>query len=237
MEKIMERRFARHAIVSVAAMLLFSLPCLGENYPVAFPREGAEKALETACVLAWKVTISKGESTGFLEHGTDQLVVALDDGAVKITRPDKTWSIERESAGSVRFDSKGTVYAEEGMSDAPIHFVVFQLKPDAPHAKPMVKSIPGMFPREGSTKLLETDQIIVWDQTWKVGAQGAIHLHYRQGAAVFLTSGTLQGITNGVKGPALERRPGFVFEIRQITEPHLDEAIEGSPHAVFIEFK
>jgi hypothetical protein len=233
----MRRWSEREVTFALVALLLFSSSAFGQNHAPAFPREGAEKALDSNTVLAWKMTITKGDSTGLRELTMDQVSVALDDGEVKFTRPDGTWSIEPERTGSVRFDSKGTVIGEEGVGDQPIHFVVFQLKDDAPHPEPMVNGIPGMFPREGATKLLETDRITVWDQIWKPGELSKLHLHYNHGAAVFLSTGTLQGITNGVKTPLLPKKPGDVIAIKQLTAPHQETELGEPLHAVFIAFK
>jgi hypothetical protein len=216
---------------------MFSSSAFGQNYSPLFPRDGAEKVLDNHSVLAWKVTIKKGESTGLRELAMDQVSVALDDGPVKFTRPDGTWSIEPEKKGSVRFDSKGTVIGEQGAGDQPVHFVVFQLKDDAPHPTPTVKDIPGMFPRPEATKLLETDRITVWDEAWVLGDPGVFHLHYNHGAGVFLTGGKFQTIMNGVKEPPHGRQPGFVLEIMQLPAPHEYVAVEGSPRAIFVEFK
>jgi len=232
------RRWSKREVgFALTAFFVFSSSAFGQNYAPAFPRDGAEKALDSNTVLGWKVTVKKGESTGLREITMDQVSVALGDGAVKFTRPDGTWSIEPETVGSVRFDSKGTVFGEEGVGDQPVQFVVFQLKDTAPHPTAMLKGIPDMFPREGATELLETDRITVWDETWKLGDPGGVHMHYSHGAGVFLTEGVFLDIRNGVKGPPHGRQPGYVLEIMQLPVPHQYEAVEGSPRAIFIEFK
>jgi hypothetical protein len=47
------------------------------------------------------------------KHEFDEISVTLTEGAVKISKPDGTRSIEQRRFGSVRYESKGTVRSEE----------------------------------------------------------------------------------------------------------------------------
>ena len=124
---------ARSSLMVGACIILMtakfaSSPLAQKKYPPAFPREEAKqlfrdksgtelaKEREGSVVTLWEVTREKGKSTGMHEHLLDRVSITLTEGAVKITKPEGTTSIEQERIGSVRYDSKGTIDAEEGLS-------------------------------------------------------------------------------------------------------------------------
>jgi hypothetical protein len=219
------------------ATLSGSVTTLGQKYAPPFPRDGAKKIKETEGFVIWEVTWEKGKSTGLHELELDQVSVILTEGAVKASRPDGTWSIEQKRFGSVRLESKGMVISEEGVSDEPSRAIVFQLKDTVPPKRPMTEGVPGQFPRLGAVKLFETERITVWDYTWKVGVLGTRHLHYNQSAAVFLEGGVIRSISEGEPPRSFSRQAGDVISLPPLNAAHQEEAMEGSPRAIFIEFK
>ena len=191
-------------------------------------------------MIVWDVTREKGKPTAMYELPLDQVSVTLTEGAVKVTRPDGTSNIEQERFGSVRFESKGTVHSEEGVSETPSRVIVFQLKAVASPKWPITEGVPGQFPRVGAVKLFETDRVNVWDQTWRAGVRISRHLHYAQTAAVFLVGGKLRTIDEGKPPNApFSREAGEVLgsSSSPLQVPHEEEQVEGSPRAVWIEFK
>ena len=240
----MRKRFGRGVIVALAALFL-SLPLTpAQKDTAAFPADIAKKFNENELVTIWDVTWVKGKSTGMHKLGMDQVFVTLTEGAAKVTRPDGSWSIEQERFGSVRLESKGTVLAKEGVSEAPSHTIVFQLKDVTAPKYPTVKDIPGMFPRVGATKLFETGRINVWDQIWKSDWLITPHLHYTQTVMVFLEGGKLRTIDEGKPpNPTFERKAGEILgggpipATSPLKAPHEEELMEGTPRAIWIEFK
>ena len=99
--------------------------------------------------------------------------------------------------------------------------------------------VPGQFPRAGARKLLETDRIRVWDQTWTAGVRIALHSHYVPAAAVFLEGGRLQTFeADGRPNPPFGRSRGDVLALAApLAAPHEEEQVEGRPRAIWIEFK
>ena len=229
----MRRRLDRNVFAGLAALFLLSALAIAQKYP-AFPAAGAKKAQDTDAVVVWDVTWTRGQSTGMCELPLDQISVTLTEGAVKIAKPDGTWSIEQRRVGSVRYESKGTVEAEEGVSDPPGREMVFQLKDFVPAKAPAVEGMPGQFPRIGATELFETDRVKVWDATWK--ERTPLHLHYTQTAAVFLDGGTIRSYSSEGER-TFSRASGYVLMGAPIKVPHSEQQIDGSPRAIFIEFK
>ena len=131
------------AVSLSASLLLLVSPTLAQQYEPTLPREGGQHIREHGGAVAWNVTWPKGISTGMREHPWDQVSIVLAEGAVKVTKPDGTSSIEYLPVGRVRFESKGTVQAEEGVSEIPAHAIIFQLKtPYEPQRWPTISGVP-----------------------------------------------------------------------------------------------
>ena len=228
----------RGITLQFAVLVLLSSPAIAQTYPSAFPRDGAKKVAEDDHFVIWDVTWEKGKPTGMHELPLDQVSVNITvDGlsAIRITRPGGAWSIEQEKSGSVRFESKGTVEQEEGASDRPSRAFVFQLKDVAPPHWPIKEGVPGQFPRVGAVKLFETDRVIVWDDTWLPGMQKPLHTHYTQGAVTYYQPGVIHSTTDGVVGPPF---PVVVGVARLVgVHTHSEEQLEGTPRAIWVEFK
>jgi len=219
----------RGVTLQFALLLLLSSPAIAQTYPPAFPRDGAKKVAEDDHFVIWDVTWEKGKPTGMHELPLDQVSVNITvDGlsAIRITRPGGAWSIEQEKCGSVRFESKGTVEQEEGASDRPSRAFVFQLKDVAPPHWPIKEGVPGQFPRVGAVKLFET---------WLPGMQKPLHTHYTQGAVTYYQPGVIHSTTDGVVGPPF---PVVVGVARLVgVHTHSEEQLEGTPRAIWVEFK
>ncbi len=228
----MTRHVRRVSLVS-AALLVLSSSALAQQYAPSFPRDGATKLLENEFVTIWDVTYEKGESATMQEHRYDQVSVTLSDGAVKVTRPDNTWTVDHSRFATVRFEPKGTITAEEGVSDTPRRAIVVELKDyEVPMLDPNLaaelraQGMRGQFPREEATKLLETERVIVWDNQYRLG-QGARHAHYNQVVGVWIEAGSLNNSPRTV-GQVNFRAPG---------PPHQEEARNPLPRAIFIEYQ
>src|SRR5687768_1759078 len=96
-------RVGDHWIARALAAALFvgSVPLLAQKAVPAFPRDGARNVLDNDTVAIWDVTWPKGKSIGPLERRYDQVTVTLAEGAVKVTRADKSWTIEHSRIGAV----------------------------------------------------------------------------------------------------------------------------------------
>ena len=223
------------------SLLLGSAAFTAQQHVPAFPQTGATRLQDGRLLTVWDVQRHKGQPTGFERHELDEVAVTLAEGAVKVQRPDGTWSIEQRRFGSVRYLSKGIVQSEEGLSDPTSRAIVFQLKSTEPVRWPATPGIPGQFPRVGTVKLFETDRVVVWDQTWRPGERIARHLHYAQTAAVFLEGGRLRTIDDGrPPNPPFVRKPGEVLYADPPTPlalPHEEEYVDGAPRAIWLEFK
>ena len=235
--------YKARACMSLAASFIFVSAALGQNYPSTFPRDASTKADESQCFIIWNVVFEKGKISGMHIAPLDQVAVFWTEGSVKFTRPDGTWSIEQEKVGSIRFESKGTIETEEGLSEAPAQAAVFQLKDVAPPVWPVTAGVLDQLPRAGAVKLFESDRVIVWDQTFIPGVPGPRHQHYKSTAGVWLAGGKTTVTSDPIEGVSVPpvvttKVPGVVVNhTGLIKAPHREEELEGAPRIIYVEFK
>ena len=96
--------------------------------------------------------------------------------------------------------------------------------------------LPSPFDRQGTTKLLENDQVIVWDVTWLQQAY-PVHRHLYDYAGVYYTGGDRVVVSDrGVRSPTTSIAWDTFFFRRGVT--HSEEGASKDPlRAVFVEFK
>jgi hypothetical protein len=231
------------ACMLLAASFICAFAARGQNYPSAFPRDASTKAEESQCFIIWNVVYESGKTTGMRIAPLDQVTVFWTEGSVKFTKPDGTWSVEQEKVGSIRFESKGTIESEEGLSEAPARAAVFQLKDVAPPVWPVTAGVPDQLPRAGAVKLFETERAVVWDQTFIAGVPGPRHQHYKSTAGVWLAGGKTTVTTDPIDGVSVApvvttKVPGVVVNhTGLIKAPHREEELEGAPRIIYVEFK
>ena len=234
----MRRRSIPVAIwIPLAALVILTPAVWAQKSAPPFPREGAKKVIENDYFAIWDVTFENGKSTGMRQLPLDQVSVYLSEGPVKVTKPDGTWSIEQEKLGAVRYESKGTVEAEEGAGDQAFRAMIVQLKDAVPPKREVVPGIPDKLPREGTVKLFETDRVIIWDYTWKTGMKSPLHLHYHIDAVVYLVGG--KTVVSTDQGPKTnEWNLGQVLAgTEPLKAPHQEAQVEGEPRAISITLK
>ena len=102
-----------------------------------------------------------------------------------------------------------------------------------------VVSYPHAFPREGVTKVLENDRVVIWDSFWPSGVEQQLHEHKYDLAGVILQWGPLRltdpdGTVRESTEPFQVPRP--FYEAKGVT--HIEEGI-GPPvrHAISIDLK
>lgn len=207
-----------------------------QNYPPPFPRPDATMVLENDRVEVWDVTWPKGQPSPMHEHVYDQISITLVAGSIKVTRPSGSPTLGKSQFGSVNFVRKGTVHAEEGMSDVAQHKIMVQLKPSTSPAVDIRDGLPAAFPRVGAVKVLDTDRAVVWDYTWKPEQKGPRHADYRDCVTVFLEGGTIRLQRDQGEATEAVRKAGDVIYSSHSQEAYTD-AGSGSPRAIIVELK
>jgi uncharacterized cupin superfamily protein len=230
----MNRTILKSGILFALASVAFIASLKAQGFPSAFPREGSRKVLENSRVIIWDATWPKGKATVLHEHPVDYLSVTVVEGAVKITARDGTSSVATAPFGIVRFNPKGTIHAEEGVSDQERRAIMVELKTVPRPAEAVTRS---GFPRNGATKVLENERVAVWDVTWIPGQQIARRQQGRDSVVVFLTGGVIRQSPEGAAVSDTRRNVGDVLYVSAGTDVPSEEATQGPPRAVFIELK
>lgn len=97
------------------------------QYPTAWPRPGAVKALENARVIAWNYSWIKGRPAPTHFHIHQQVVAERFDGAIKTITPDGKFTVGPTKAGEIRFTEPARLHSEEWDSGK-VSAVVLELK-------------------------------------------------------------------------------------------------------------
>jgi hypothetical protein len=139
------------------------------------------------------------------------------------------------SFGGVRFNRKGVIHAEEGISDQERRAIMVELKTVAGPAEAAVTE--SAFPRNGATKGLENERVAVWDVSWIQGQQIPRRRLGRDTVVVFLTGGVIRQSPEGAAVRETVRNVGDVLYVPAGTDLPAEEATQGPPRAVFIELK
>jgi hypothetical protein len=96
--------------------------------------------------------------------------------------------------------------------------------------------LPPPFPRDGVTKLIENDRVVVWDVAW-LKQSYPTHRHLYDYAGVYYTSGDRIIVSErGTRSPSSTAAWDTFFFRRGVT--HSEEGASAEPlRAVFVEFK
>ena len=231
----MNRTILKSGILFALASVAFIASLEAQGFPPAFPREGSRKVLENSRVIIWDATWPKGKPTVLHEHPVDYLSVTVVEGTVKITARDGTPSVATAPFGIVRFNPKGTIHAEEGVSDQERRAIMVELKTVPRPAEAAVTR--SGFPPNGATKGLENDRVAVRDVTWIQGQRIPRRQQGRDAVIVFLKGGVIRYSPDGAAVSDTPRNVGDVLYVSAGTDLPSEEAIQGPPRAVFIELK
>jgi hypothetical protein len=133
--------------------------------------------------------------------------------------------------GVAVFGHKGDVAGKPG-----IRTVVIEIK-DHPVA-PMANNsgFPLAFPRRYAKKLLENDQVVVWDNAWHAGKPTPMHFHDKDALVVYEATGALQSTAPDGKQVVIDY--GFAqvrFSPRD--HSHTELLVRGHGRAVITELK
>ncbi len=157
-------------------------------------------------------------------------------GTVKVTERDGTSNTASVPLGFIRFNPKGVVHVEEGISDQERRAIMVELKDSVTRSVGSVDATPGLFPREGAKQVIDNPRVTVWDATWTRGQRIGPYYHAHDAVIVFLEGGTIRSQEMGRNGE-VKRQFGDVVYAQAGSDERSDEVVEGQPRAVLIELK
>jgi len=217
--------------------LAFVLLLAAQTYPPPFPRDGATKVLENESVVVWDVTWVKGKPTPMHQHPVDVVGVTLVPGTVRVTLPDgSTRESEKDTAGAVSSGGKGLIHMEEGTSDVPRRAILIELKGAKKDPLTRPEGVERAWPREGASKVLENDQVVVWDYRFQKGQPIPLHFHDKDTVVVELAPGVTRSVPKD-GAPQETTWQGMRARFAPRGRVHREEVVSGSPRGIIVEIK
>ena len=208
-----------------------------QAYPPPFPREGATKILENERVVVWDVTWEKGKPTPMHRHLVDLVGVTLVPGTVRVTLEDgSSRDGQPDAVGAVSAGGKGLTHREEGTSDVPRRAILIELKGAATKPLERPEGVAPAWPREGATKILENDQVVVWDYRFQKDRPIPLHFHDKDTVVVELEPGVTRSIPQD-GAPQETTWQGMRARFAPRGRIHREEAVSGSPRGIVVELK
>lgn len=182
------------------------------------------------------ITMVKANPSPAQRHDFDSVEIYLTPGVIKTTRSDGKSSTTTHKKGDAKFEPKGTMFAEEVTSDAPVRAIVIDLKDTPVPPLPNTSGYPNAFPRPGVKKLFENDRVIVWDYTWMPGVPTPMHFHDKDVVVVYLEDGDLKSTT--LDGKSVVNQYSFgLAKYNDRNRTHTEDLIKGKQRAIITEFK
>ena len=194
-----------------------------EEYPHAFPRDGASKIIENNRVIVWDATWLNDAPQPYHRHRYDLTGVFLRWGPLKVTRLDGTFSASQEpfEVPWVFFQPKGVTHKEEGIGPPERHAVMIDIKDSTSSSRETIPDLPEAFPREGTEEVLDRPRVAVWDVNSVV---------------VFLQGGTIRTQqTDGTEESISHAYKDVRFIPAGTT--HMSSVTSGAPRAMFYELR
>lgn len=192
----------------VIAFTLFALPSYAEAQ--------TQKLFDNERVMAWRLALGAGAEPRVRDRRLPGVVVTLPDGAVRIV------------------DDVDTVATRDVASASGVVLIAIK---DHPHDRLKIPlDMTPAFPREGVRRVLENDDVTVWEVTWTKGFRTPPHFHDKDVVAIYLDAGTVRSIALSGETTATPRLAGdVVFAPRG--RAHIEECIDGPRRDIIIELK
>jgi hypothetical protein len=208
-----------------------------QDYPPPFPREGAAKVFENESVVVWDVTWKAGVPTPMHQHRLEVVGVTLVPGTVRVTLPDGATRVsDLDKAGGVSSGGKGLIHREEGTSAVARRAILIELKEARKTPLTPPEGVPPAWPREGATKVLENDRVVVWDYEFRLGRAIPLHFHDKDTVVVELAPGVTRSVPKD-GAPQETTWEGSRARFAPRGRIHSEEAVSGAPRAIAVEIK
>jgi hypothetical protein len=133
--------------------------------------------------------------------------------------------------GHATFGHQGDIPGKAG-----VRTIVVELKGLPVPPLPNDTGYPLAFPRKGAKKLLENDEVVVWDYVWQPGKATPMHFHDKDAVVVHEEDGVLNSTTPDGKSSIAELKFGKV-RFNPSGNSHTEILVSGKAHAVITELK
>lgn len=206
-----------------------------QDYPHAYPREGAVEIFQNERVIVWEVIWSDGVPQPYHQHRYDMTGVFLAWGPLRVTRPDGTFTVSEEpfEVPSVFFLNKGVTHKEESIGAPDRHAIMMDIKDVAGPPAATRTDVPA-FPGDYAEEMLDTQRVKVWDLVLQPGQELPMHVHPTDTVAIAFSGGAVRFDVEGgeVLTTTLEEKDiGFY----PAGTTHAVEVVSGTPRLMVYE--
>ena len=198
------------ALLCAVGLLLLAHDARSQDYPRAFPREGARQVFDNMWITAWDDTWIPDKPTPMHRHAFDYFGLELTDSKTDTVSPEGDTRSVSTSRGLAWFLAKGVTHVEIGRSsNPPRHAIIVELKDAASPYYPNTSAFPTAFSADGDRKIVDNQRVTMWDRTWLPGQPASPRFFERNVVMIFANAGDLR-----------LSRPG--------EQPHLTSFAEGA---------
>jgi len=186
--------------------------------------------------LASMTLSSVALSFAALAHGAEP---AIDNGRVTAWEASGVAPPAQHDFVAVSLSRKGTaVFGHKGDSPGKVgeRTVIVELKGQSLAPIANTTGYPLAFPRPRVKKLLENDQVVVWDYSWRPHEPTPMHFHDKDTLVVYEANGALESTTPDGKSIVNENKFGDI-RFNKRDRVHTELLIRGRGHAVITELK
>ena len=223
---------------ALVGLALTMVPLSAQDYPHAYPREGAEQLFENHRVIVWEVVWHDGVPQPYHRHQYDMTGVFLQWGPLRVTRLDGTFTDSDVpfELPNVFLLEKGVTHKEESIGSPDRHAIMIDMKDLSDVPADTRTDIPPAFPHTGAEEALDTDRVRVWDAHWPPGHTVPLHVHPTDTVAVVLEGGTITlAPESGPENTSTYGEKNIAFI--PAGTAHAIRVVDGSPRVMFYELK
>jgi hypothetical protein len=205
----------------LAALALMAMPALAQT-PVP--------VIDNARVTVRDIALEPGKPGAAIPHAGDYVVLYFDGGHIQ----GADGRMKAHPAGDAAFGHGGET--RDTAMGAPAREIVVEMKDAASNTVPNTTGLPNGFPREGATKILENDKVIVWNYTWALNKPTTMHFHNTEVVVAYRGDGDIKAATPDGKSAVNHRKTGdIVYNLAN--RSHSEELVNGTASGIMLELK
>jgi hypothetical protein len=198
--------------------------------------ESDQVKIDNERVTVSDITLDPGKPELMDEHNHDFVTLYLVGGKFRITDANGRSRVVTRRSGNATFTPEGSEKLEEVISGRPARIFVVDLKSYPSRPAINASKYPDAFPRPGSTKVLENEHIVVWDNVWVPGVPTPMHYHYREAVVLYQQDGSLKSTSPQGESVVASCTRGMV-KFFKADRTHTEELENGKQSAIILELK
>jgi quercetin dioxygenase-like cupin family protein len=198
--------------------------------------QSAQVEIDNDRIVASDVTLQSGTSEALDKHDRDFVTLYLTSGKFRLTDARGSSSIVMHRSGDATFTAGGSLKAIRLISHQPARIYLIDLKRYSTEQAVNRSKYPDAFPRPGSTKLLENDQIVVWRNVWLPGVVTPMHYHSREAVVLYLQDGALTSRSPDGSATVANYKRGMV-KFFKADRTHSEQLASSQESAIIVELK